>query len=263
MVGGARSKPLPDWAGQALAGVGLIVLLAGLGIIGWQGWDYHRQSREVEKALAALNQALAEAPAAQPVPGDEIQRLRQELAKKFPAELDLAALEGEVRDQAKTKGVDLVAFEPLLFKPEPGYRVQTIRLRVLGPAGAMEELAKALDQRPGLHRAGVDHLGAQGEGFQQQLHWDWYLALPGSEGEDLCPEPKDPGQMVPLRKNLFLGLWPRLRDQRREAENLQERLRRERERVRDECRRQRELESLKARQAVAEELEQKLLQSEP
>jgi hypothetical protein len=262
-ISGVRAKLESVRFGRVAGVVGGVVLLAALGLIAWQGRDYRRQQVEVEQALASLHQALAALPPAGPDLSEERGRLEQELLKRFPAELNFSALEKAVRDEAKAKGVDVIAFEPLLAEQRDGYRVQSIRLQVLGRPGGVEELAKSLEPRPGLHRVRWDRLAAKQEGFQHQLHWEWYLSAPLPAWQERCPEKPERVEVSPLPMNWFLRVWPQLQDQHREAEKLRAQLQEARQKARDHCRQQVEIESLRANLARAEKLEQELLQSQP
>jgi hypothetical protein len=248
---------------RVLSVVGGFILLAGIGLVGWQGWDYRRQQAEVTQALADLRQARDALPAPGPDFSEERARLEPALAKRFPVELDLAVLEKEVRAQAAAQGVDVIAFDPLLAEQGNGYRVQSIRLQVMGRPEPVKALAKALDAMPGLHRVRYDRLAAGEEGFQHQLHWEWYLFLPGPAWQERCPEKPDRIELKPLRTNLFLWMRPQLRDRRQEAEALQGQGREARQQAREACRQQVEVEALRGRTALAEKLEQELLQSQP
>jgi hypothetical protein len=262
-VSGLRSKLGSVKLGRVLAAVGAAVLLAGLGLIGWQGMDYRRQQAEVEPALASWRRALAALPPPGPDLSEERARLEPALAIKFPVELDITALEKAVRVQAKAQGVDVIAFEPLLAEQRGGYRVQSIRIQVMGRPGSVPALAKNLDAIPGLHRVRWDRLAAEQEGFQHQLHWEWYLSLPSPAWQERCPEPPDRVDLQPLRANLFLWIWPQLRDQHQAAEGLKRQLGEARQKAREACRQQVEIESLRGRTALAAKLEQELKQSQP
>lgn len=248
---------------RVLVVVGAAVLAAALGLLGEQGADYRRQERKLEQSLAVLRQALAALPPAGPDQSQERDRLAQELAQRFPAELDFAALEKEVRDRAKAQGVDVIAFEPLLAEQRDGYRVQTIRMQVLGRTDPVAALAKSLEARPGLFRVRWDRLAAGEEGFQHQFHWDWYLSVPVAVAEERCPEVRERAEVIPLQTNLFLWLWPRLRQRHQEAEKLQAQLQAAGQTARVRCRQGAEIESLRANLAVGEKLEQELLHSRP
>jgi len=264
MVGKRTEGKFAGESGRLIAAAVGAVVLALLGLLGWQGWDYRRQLHEVEAARAALEQALAAVPA--PEPGDEaeLQALEQEMKERFPETLDLEALAEEARKQAAAQGLGLLAFEPLLAQTiDRSYRLQPIRLRLLGPGQQVMALAEVLQGRPGLQRAWVNFSRdlTQGEG-QFELHWDWYLALPGDAGEESCPEPGPDLAVPPLGGNLLVAVWPRLRREREAAEVLQQRLSEAKQQARSECLRRARRQTLSGRRAVAEALERELFPSD-
>jgi hypothetical protein len=263
MAGGVAEKSGAQPRARILAWASLVLGVSALGLVGWQGWDYRQQRRQMDEAVTALRQALAEAPQPGPDWGDQIEREEQALDRVFPAKLDLPALEQEIQKLAIRQGLALTGFEPLLAQDFQGYRLQSLRLTVLGSARPMAGLVKGLEEVPGIHRVRVDKSRGPHEGFQHDLYWDWYLDLPSKRGEEPCPEPKDRIALPPRKQNLLAWAGGNLQAGREEAEALKAQLAEALVQAQKACRQRRHWESLQQREASAQALAQRLSKSEP